>query len=42
MGKDWENVAESFIGHKSSGEMYLHAKVGGKIIRRALGSSPGL
>ena len=37
MAKQWERVAENLVRHKESGGLYLRAKVGGKIIRKALG-----
>ena len=38
MAKEWERVAENLVRHRASGGLYLRAKVGGKIIRRSLGT----
>lgn len=38
MAKTWESVGENMVRHNPSGGMYLRAKVGGKIIRKSLGT----
>lgn len=38
MASEWEKVAENLVRHIPSGGLYLRAKVGGKIIRKSLGT----